>query len=63
MNFIAIILFILLAAIVVVLFTGVGVMVKGGETNQKYGNKIMVARVSLQGLALLLLGALFVFGR
>ncbi|MGH1397894.1 MAG: twin transmembrane helix small protein [Alphaproteobacteria bacterium] len=30
-------------------------MVKGGEFNKKHGNKIMQARVTLQGLALLLL--------
>lgn len=36
---------------------GVGLfaMVKGGEFNKKYGNKLMQARVSLQGLALLML--------
>ncbi len=63
MNTVAVILFILLAAIVAVLFTGVGLMVKGGELNRKYGNKLMVARVSLQGLAVLLLGALFVMSK
>lgn len=30
-------------------------MVKGGEFNKKHGNKLMQARVSLQGLALLML--------
>lgn len=29
-------------------------MVKGGEFNKKYGNKLMRARVTLQGLALAL---------
>ena len=63
MNTAAIILFMLLAAILVVLFTGVGLMVKGGEMNKKYSNKLMVARVSLQGLALVVLGALFLMSK
>ena len=63
MNTAAIILFMLLAAILVVLFTGVGLMVKGGEMNKKYSNKLMVARVSLQGLALMVLGALFLMSK
>lgn len=42
-----------------VLVVGIGVMIKGGEFNQKYGNKMMVLRVSFQGATLLLLGVLF----
>lgn len=34
---------------------GLFAMVKGGEFNKKYGNKLMQARVMLQGVALLLL--------
>ena len=63
MNVAAIILFILLACILAVLFTGVGLMVKGGELNRKYGNKLMVARVSLQGLAVVVLGAIFLMSK
>jgi hypothetical protein len=63
MNTAAIILFILLAAILVVLFTGVGFMVKGGDMNKKHSNKLMIARVSLQGLALAVLGALFLMSK
>lgn len=37
-----------------VLATGLVSMVKGGEFNQKYGNKLMRARVYMQGAALLL---------
>jgi len=40
-----------LGALVLGLFS----MVKGGEFNKKYGNKLMQARVGLQGLALLFL--------
>jgi len=35
-----------------VLVTGIVLMAKGGEANRKYGNKLMVARVALQGAAL-----------
>lgn len=40
--------FLVLASLVV----GLVAMVKGGEFNKKYGNKMMRARVTLQGLAL-----------
>ncbi len=36
------------------LLVGVVSMAKGGEFNRKYGNKLMRARVALQGLAILL---------
>jgi xanthine/uracil permease len=36
------------------LLLGVVSMAKGGEFNRKYGNKLMRARVALQGLAILL---------
>ena len=38
-----------------VMIFGVVSMAKGGEFNKKYGNKLMQARVMLQGLALALL--------
>ncbi|HEY8192267.1 MAG TPA: twin transmembrane helix small protein [Alphaproteobacteria bacterium] len=40
-------------AVVVSLFVGVGAMAKGGETSKKYSNKMMRARVIMQGLAVL----------
>tara|TARA_R110002072_G_scaffold228488_7_gene385774 strand:+ start:1522 stop:1713 length:192 start_codon:yes stop_codon:yes gene_type:complete len=53
------ILYILIAAtilsIVGVLGLGLFSMAKGGEFNEKYGNKLMRARVALQGIAILLL--------
>ena len=59
--------FILLAGLMLatagVLIAGIAVMVKGGATNQKYGNKMMVLRVALQGSALLLLGILFLISK
>lgn len=41
-----------MAATVVVLVAGIGLMARGGEANKKYGNKMMVLRVTFQGLAL-----------
>ena len=57
------IIFILLFAIVAVLLAGVILMAIGGKANAKYGNKLMVARVALQGLVLLLLVLLFTMGK
>ncbi len=37
-----------------VLFAGLFVMARGGETNRKYGNKLMRWRVIAQGIALLM---------
>jgi hypothetical protein len=49
----------LLFAIVGVLLAGIILMARGGKANEKYGNKLMVARVTLQGLVLLLVAMLF----
>ena len=53
----------LMLATVVVLLTGLAFMAKGGEANAKYSNKLMVARVALQGAAILLLGIFFLVGK
>ncbi len=47
----------IIAALAVIGVLGIGIfsMVKGGEFNKKHGNKLMQARVGLQGLALLML--------
>lgn len=47
-----------IVATTIALFAGLFLMVKGGESNAKYGNKLMVARVVFQGCAV----ALVVFG-
>ncbi len=52
-----------LAVTLVVLFAGVFTMARGGEFNRKWGNKLMRARVVTQGLAILLLLALFLLNR
>jgi len=44
-----------LLSIVAVLVMGIISMVKGGEFNEKYGNRLMQARVALQALAIFLL--------
>jgi len=43
-----------LAAVVIVLLTGIVGMARGGDFNAKYGNKLMRLRVILQGLAIVL---------
>lgn len=48
----------LMLATVIVLVIGISLMARGGEANRKYGNKMMVARVTLQGLALALVAVL-----
>lgn len=48
----------LMLATVIVLVIGIALMARGGEANRKYGNKMMVARVTLQGLALALVAVL-----
>lgn len=39
-------------AVLIVMLMGVISMTKGGEFNKKYGNKLMQARVYLQGVAM-----------
>jgi len=63
MNLGIILLIAVLLATAGVLVAGIVVMVKGGAANQKYGNKMMVLRVALQGGTLLLLGVLFLLSK
>ena len=51
-TFFTILLGVAMAAVLASLVIGLGAMVKGGEFNKKYGNKLMRARVGLQGIAL-----------
>lgn len=53
MNIFFILMLVAMAATVISLLLGVMVMAKGGETSKKYSNKLMQARVTLQGLAIL----------
>ena len=43
-----------------VLFFGIFTMARGGDFNRKYSNRIMRARIVLQGLALLLFAGIMV---
>lgn len=43
-----------MALVLLSLVVGLVAMVKGGEFNEKYGNKLMRMRVTLQGVALAL---------
>lgn len=52
-GFFFIAMIIAMGATLSVLVLGLVSMVKGGEFNQKYGNKLMRARVWAQGVALL----------
>lgn len=56
MNTISVI-FVVLAclSVLAVLVVGLFSFIKGGEFNEKYGNKLMQSRVYLQGLALVML--------
>jgi len=54
---------VLLLAVVGVLIAGIVLMGIGGKANAKYGNKLMIARVSLQGMVLLMLALLFLMGK
>ncbi len=48
---------VLLAAVALVLFTGIFGMMRGGNFNRKYGNRLMQLRVGLQFLAIVLIAA------
>lgn len=58
MNLIAILLLVAMLATAGVLLVGLVGFFRGGAFNDKYGNKLMRARVGLQLLAVVLLGLL-----
>jgi hypothetical protein len=60
MNLVGMVVLALMGATALVLVVGIALMARGGEANRKYGNKMMVARVALQGLALAALALLLV---
>lgn len=51
----SLLLLLLMVCVLGILFTGLFSMIKGGEFNRKYGNKLMIARVVLQAITILLL--------
>ena len=58
----AIVIVLLLTALVGVLIAGVILMGIGGKANERYSNKLMAARVWLQGLTLLSIAIMFLVG-
>lgn len=59
MSFVLVLAILAAFSVVAVLLLGILMMLKGGELNKKYGNKLMIARVALQALAVILLMALW----
>ncbi len=54
---------VLLLAVFGALMVGVVMMGIGGNVNRRFGNKMMIARVSLQGLLLVVLALMFFIGK
>lgn len=59
MNILAVLLLLAMFATAAVLLVGIAGFFHGGSFNEKYGNKLMRARVGLQLVAVVLLGLLF----
>lgn len=59
--FILILLIATTLSVLAVLLLGVMSMMRGGELNKKYGNKLMQWRVGLQAVSLLLIASLWFF--
>jgi hypothetical protein len=59
MNPLAIVLMLAMLATAGVLFVGLAGFLQGGAFNERYGNRLMRARVGLQLLAVVALGLLF----
>jgi hypothetical protein len=60
MSFVLVLAILAVISVVAVLLLGIVTMLKGGELNKKYGNKLMIARVALQALAVFLLMGLWI---
>lgn len=60
MSFVLALAILAVISVVAVLLLGIASMLKGGELNKKYGNKLMIARVALQALAVFLLMGLWI---
>ena len=62
-SFLSIAIGIALIAVLAVLAVGIVAMLRGGDFNRKYGNKLMRARVGAQALAIALVFALYMLNR
>jgi|GEM_PF-1527323 len=60
--FASVLVVLLLLAVTGVLVAGVVLMGVGGKLNEKYSNRLMTLRVTLQALTIFLLAALFMAG-
>jgi len=60
MSFLIILLFIAMVATFLVMMAGIILMARGGEVNNRYGNRLMQTRVLLQGISLALLAILLI---
>jgi hypothetical protein len=58
-----ILLLVLMLGVLGVLVCGVVLMMVGGERNRKYGNKLMVLRVSLQAVVVALVGVMLMMSK
>lgn len=58
-----ILLFVAMGLTVLVLFSGLIAMVRGGEFNKKYGNKLMRLRVLFQAIAVVIFAIVIYFAR
>jgi nitrogen fixation/metabolism regulation signal transduction histidine kinase len=63
MDFLTILIILALIAVLGTLITGIISMFRGGEFNEKYGNKLMQMRVIFQFVAVILMGLAFLFRR
>jgi hypothetical protein len=52
MSALGIVVLVLMGLTALVLIVGILMMARGGEANQKYGNKMMTLRVTLQAMTL-----------
>ena len=59
MTAIAIVLFVSMLAAAGVLLVGIAGFIHGGQFNERFGNRLMRARVGLQLIAVIALGLLF----
>ncbi|UCH72977.1 MAG: twin transmembrane helix small protein [Rhodospirillales bacterium] len=59
-TFLTILLFVAMGLTLVVLFTGLISMARGGEFNRKNSNRLMRLRVILQGIAVLIFLSLLI---
>ena len=55
MSFLLLLTILTALSVIAVLVLGIISMMKGGEFNKKYGNKLMTARVVLQAVTIILL--------